>query len=308
MKNKKGNRFTDRTGEKYTTNEGYNVEIIEYFSACDITIKYEDGTVLHKIFFSALKSGQVRKPQNRVGEKYVNKEGQEAEIIEYESSLNVTVRFEDNAIVSNLQYDNIKRGAFKNPYIKNIYSFGYIGDMRNTNKDSTYNKIYSTWVNMIKRCYDERELNKYPSYRKITVTDEWCCFENFYKWAVLNYNPEYMQNWQLDKDILIKGNKIYSPDTCCFVPSAINNLFIKSNSIRGNLPIGVHKEGNKFKTAIKIKGKQKTLKRCNTPEEAFQVYKVAKEQYIKEVADKWKDLIDPRVYQAMYNYQVEITD
>jgi hypothetical protein len=308
MEKKRGNRFTDRTGEKYLTNEGYEVKIIEYFSACDVTVRYEDGTTLKKVFLSALKNGQVKKPQNRIGEEYINKEGHRAEIIKYESSLNVTVKFEDGTIINNLQYDNIKKGAFKNPHIKNIFNFGCIGDMRDVNKDSTYNKIYNTWFNMIKRCYDEKELIKYPSYRKITVCDEWCSFRNFYTWAILHYNPLFMQNWQLDKDILIKGNKIYSPKTCCFVPSAINNLFIKSNTIRGELPIGVHKEGNKFKVSIKIKGKQKTLKRCKTPEEAFQVYKEAKEKYIKETADEWKGLISEEVYQAMYNYKVEITD
>lgn len=308
MEKKKGNRFFDRTGERYTTNEGYEVEIVEYFSACDITLKYADETILKKVFFSALKNGQVKKPQNKVGEKYVNNEGQKAEIIEYISSVNITVKFEDNIVVGNLQYDNIKRGAFKNPYVKNICGFGYIGDMRSINKDLTYNKFYSTWVNMIRRCYDEKELIKHPSYRKISVCEDWRCFENFYKWAILKYNPLFMQKWQLDKDILVKGNNVYSSDTCCFVPSAINNLFIKSNSIRGTLPIGVHKEGDKFKTGIKIKGRQKTLKRCDSPEEAFQAYKKAKEDYIKEVADKWKDKIDPRVYEAMYNYKVEITD
>jgi hypothetical protein len=304
--NKTGNRFIDRTGEIYITNEGYKVEIIECFGANDITIKYEDKTILNKVFFSALKSGQVKKPQNRVGEKYINNEGQRAEIIEYKSSVNITIKFEDSSIVSNLQYDNIKRGAFKNPYIKNICNFGYIGEMRNIIKDSTYNKFYSTWVNMIKRCYVERELIKYPSYRKISVAEEWSCFENFYKWAILNYNSEFMQNWQLDKDILVKRSKIYSIETCCFVPSAINNLFIKSNSIRGNLPIGVTKEGNKFKASIKIK--QKSLKRCNTPEEAFNIYKNAKEKYIKNTADEWEEKIYPNVYKAMYNYKVEITD
>lgn len=306
--NRTGNRFTDRTGEKYTTNEGYEVEIIEYFSACDITIEYQDGTIIKNVFFSALKNGQVKKPQNKVGERYINNEGQKAEIIKYKSSTNCSVQFEDGTIVENLQYDNIKKGAFKNPYVKNICGFGYIGETRDIEKDSNYNKLYTTWFNMIKRCYDENELIKYPTYRKISVCEDWYCFKNFYKWAILNYNPLFMQKWQLDKDILVKGNKIYSPETCCFVPSAINNLFIKSNTIRGELPIGVHREGNKFKTAIKIKGKQKTLKRCNTPEEAFQVYKQAKERYIKNTAEEWKDKIDPRVYKAMYNYQVEITD
>ena len=87
--------------------------------------------------------------------------------------------------------------------------------------------------------------------------------------------------FHLDKDILVKGNKLYSEDTCSFVPAEINTLFCKANKTRG---------------------------RYNTIEEAFLAYKQAKEAYIKELANKWKDVIDPRVYEALMDYQVEITD
>ena len=118
-----------------------------------------------------------------------------------------------------------------------------------------------------------------------------------------------MNGWELDKDILIKGNKIYSPETCAFVPAEINGIFTKTNSKRGVYPIGVslHKEG-RFQAKVLKNKKQAYIGLFDTPEEAFQAYKKAKEEYIKEVADKWKDKIDPRVYEAMYNYQVEITD
>ena len=127
-----------------------------------------------------------------------------------------------------------------------------------------------------------------------------------------NYNPETMKGWHLDKDVLIKGNKTYSPDTCCFVPIEINLLLNKNKTIRGDYPIGVSfdKSYNKFIAKLKKSKveKQKFLGRFNILEEAFQAYKTAKEGHIKEVADKWKDQIDSRVYEAMYNYQVEITD
>lgn len=77
---------------------------------------------------------------------------------------------------------------------------------------------------------------------------------------------------------------------------------------RGNFPIGIIKNKNRFLCRLNIKSKSFFLGRFNTPEEAFQVYKAAKEKQIKEVADDWKDKIEPRVYQAMYDYQVEITD
>ena len=129
---------------------------------------------------------------------------------------------------------------------------------------------------------------------------DWC-FNN------LQY---FKEGWHLDKDILIKGNKIYSPKTCCFVPREINNLLISRRNGRGDLPIGVTKDKKleKFIAQVSINKKQVRLGTFGTPEEAFQAYKTAKENYIKQKAEEWKGLIDPRVYQAMYEYQVEITD
>lgn len=105
-----------------------------------------------------------------------------------------------------------------------------------------------------------------------------------------------------------EGNKIYSPKTCCIVPREINTLFLKRESSRGDWPIGVYKKRKKFSACISSKIKNIGLGTFNTPDEAFQAYKVAKEKYIKQVADKWKGKIDERVYEAMYNYEVEITD
>lgn len=305
---KRGNRFKDRTGECFITNEGCNVTIIEYKSALNVTVQYEDGTTLKNVFYSALKKGQVRKPVNRCGESYITNSGDKITIIKYYSSLNVSVVFEDGSIVNNLQYDNIKRGKVKNPFSKDLLNIGYLGNVENLVKDEVYNTLYIKWSNMIRRCYDEAELLKYPSYVNCSVDERWFCFKNFYDWGVTKYKPEYMKGWCLDKDILVKGNKIYSPETCCFVPVEINNLFLKSNSIRGELPIGVSKEGERFKAYIKIKGKRKTLARTKTVEEAFNIYKKAKESYVKSVINKWKELVDPQVYEAVYNYKVDIDD
>jgi len=139
------------------------------------------------------------------------------------------------------------------------------------------------------------------------VCEEWRNFQNFAKWFEKNYKNEIMEKWQLDKDILVKRNKVYSPETCAFVPREINCLFTKTTKVRGNLPIGVTKEYNKFR-AQSCSNKKRYLGTFTTPEEAFQSYKKSKEIYIKEIADKWKGLISEQVYEAMYNYKVEIND
>ena len=118
----------------------------------------------------------------------------------------------------------------------------------------------------------------------------------------------------LDKDILIKGNKIYSPNTCIFVPKRINTLFIKCDKARGNLPIGVSKrEENKYKNSYRAKcrniyGKRITSKTYKNPIECFYEYKKIKEQTIKDAADLYKDKIPNKLYDAMYNWKVEVND
>lgn len=95
-----------------------------------------------------------------------------------------------------------------------------------------------------------------------------------------------------------------------FVPAAVNSLLTKSNAARGELTIGVSwdKEREKFKASISIKGKTHSLDRFSTPEAAFIAYKKAKEAECKRVAEEYKSQIDPRVYQALLDYTVEIDD
>ena len=120
----------------------------------------------------------------------------------------------------------------------------------------------------------------------------------------------------LDKDILNKGNKIYSPDNCIFVPNNINILFVKRDKSRGDYPIGVHynKYAKKFQAQCSIynykenKTKRKHLGYYNTTEKAFKVYKEFKEQNIKDIADYYKEQIPQKLYNAMYEYEVEIDD
>ena len=132
-------------------------------------------------------------------------------------------------------------------------------------------------------------------------------FSNFKKW----YDQFNYENYHLDKDILVKGNKHYSPDTCCLVPQEINTLLTKRQGCRGRQPIGVCyiKRSGKYSATIH-KMRNVHLGFFDTPEEAFQAYKSAKEQYVKEIATQYfqEGKITQRVYQALMEYQVEITD
>ncbi len=175
-------------------------------------------------------------------------------------------------------------------------------------------KEHALWRSMLARCYTERNLKKKPAYIGCTVSDNFKMYEFFYEWCneQIGFNAidENGRQFALDKDLLIKGNKLYSEDTCVLVPREINNVIVKRQNHRGAYPIGVtvDKRGGNFFAQLNVGKDRRKFGYSSTPEEAFNAYKEAKEAYIKEVANKWKDQIDPRVYEALMNYQVEITD
>lgn len=244
---------------------------------------------------------------NRAGEIYKNNNGEDFEIIEYINALNCTIRFMDvnKYVIKNVSYKRIELGKIKNPFALSVFGIGfYGGDTKNKSKLSI-----NRWRYLLARCYHTKTKEKRPTYNDVTVCEEWHNFQNFAKWFEENNEP-HMQDWHLDKDILVKGNKIYSPETCCFVPHEINSLFNIQEVRRGSLPSSVTqiKNSMKYRSMIHIYGKTFHLGVFCTSEEAFYAYKIVKEAHIKEVADLWRGQITEPCYEAMYAYQVEITD
>jgi hypothetical protein len=250
--------------------------------------------------------------KERLGSIGENKFGSVMEVVEYNNSLNVWVKFLEHGNLVNVGWHQFLRGSIKNVYDKSVYGIGYIGE---GNYGVTINgittKIYNSWKSMLMRCYNVKYLNKFPTYVKCSVIDEWHNFQNFAKWYDENYYEITGERMCLDKDILIKGNKIYSPKTCIFVPERINNFFLKSDAARGELPIGVRLQKNTCRYSAmcsKEDGKSAQLKYCNTPEEAFYIYKNYKEELIKQIAEDFKGEIPKKLYDILINYKVEITD
>jgi len=249
--------------------------------------------------------------QNRIGAIHTSNQGYKFQITEYFNSKNCTIKFYDSSdtILKNVDYHQILKKAIKNPNHPSVFNVGFIGIGRYSSRyKRRQNKNYKLWKAIIERGYDVKFKEKHPTYKNCLVDKSWHNFQNFAQWFYENYNPETMDGWHLDKDILVKGNKIYSPKTCCFVPQEINKIFIKSKKVRGDLPIGVRVMRNLFQVRISKNGESHCLGLFNTPEEAFQAYKTAKEAHIKEIADKWRGQITEQTYNALINYNVEIDD
>lgn len=161
---------------------------------------------------------------------------------------------------------------------------------------------------MLKRCYCKPRLKKFPTYNGCSVCDEWKTFSSFKAW----FDKNHIDGYDIDKDILVKGNKIYGPDTCCFVPKRINYLFINNRKARGKFPIGVsyHSGHKKFQAAINHEFKTVHIGYYKTPEEAFLAYKRTKESYIQQLAKEYYEsgAITKRVYDALMRYKIEISD
>ena len=260
----------------------------------------ESGDVMNKVkleglFFDTNNFGQVK-------------------VIEYTNNMKVLVEFVKSEYRTTTSLCNIQKGNVKDRLQPSVCNVGVIGVGVKTKVNSVKLYEYTLWVGMLRRCYDSETQEHQTTYRGCSVSENFKYYPYFYNWCnnQIGFNSvdDKGKPFSLDKDILTKGNKIYSEDNCVFVPQEINNLLLSNNKIRGKFPIGVsfHKGVGKFAANINKSRNPIHIGYFTTQEEAFLAYKNAKESYIKEAANKWKDDIDSRVYEALINYQVEITD
>lgn len=171
----------------------------------------------------------------------------------------------------------------------------------------SYTKEYKTWSAMLNRCHGEKSKKAFPAYIDCYVSDEFLRLSEFYKWCQNQIGFE--MGFDIDKDLLERGNREYHPDKCVFIPRAINNLLKEKKKKKSGLPCGVTAiEGGKFAACIGRKGKIRYLGSYDEIVDAEKAYNREKEVAIKEEANKYKDMIDPRAYEALMNYKVEITD
>ena len=234
----------------------------------------------------------------------------EFKILKYNDTANVEIQFLKTGFETTVRLGNIKSGKVKDPYLPSVYGEGILGTKYLPSINGVQTKEYKLWTHMLERCYSDAYQKKRPTYEGCEVSDKFKSYEYFYEWchSQIGFGVE---GWHLDKDLLVKGNKVYSEDSCVFLPSEINSLLTKSTASRGKYLIGVCWCNTKKAFVARVgknKGMQEHLGFFKTELEAYNAYKTAKEAYIKELANKWKGQIDERAYNALMNYQVEITD
>lgn len=209
--------------------------------------------------------------------------------------------------------DHLKKNGCPKERYNNVKGKIYGKGINDLNYPISYNgihyKFYQVWKSMLQRCYDSKRFDIYPTYKDCTVCDEWLLLSNFKRW----FDENYIEGYALDKDIIVKGNKVYSSETCCFVPNEINALLTKRQNFRGEYPIGVtsHNNSSNYRATINLNGKKrKYIGSFPNPQEAFEAYKKSKEEYIKEIANKYykEGAISEKVYNALMNYEVDIDD
>ncbi len=319
-KKKHTNKPNINVGDKFLTKNYGEAVVIEYVSCYDVLVRFDNGHE-QRFQLDALRKGTIRnksirrvinskaKQEIKPGDIFKTKNCGDVVVIAVRASDDVEVEFSDG--YRKITYVNsLRDGAVQNPNTPTVYGVGFIAENEfSHNPDRTITREYSLWSGMMTRCYNPKYHEKKPTYKDVTVCDEWLHFTNFKTW-LHSQHEFYKEGWQIDKDILKKNNKVYCPSLCVFVPPEVNSQLTKANSRRGDYPIGVSWDKNKntFMACYRAEGKTRHIGYFSTPEKAFYAYKEAKEKHLKVIADKYASEMDSRVVEALYNYQVEITD
>jgi len=239
--------------------------------------------------------------RNIEGKIFETNGGEPCVVLRYIDYYNIFVQFLDaHKHTVKTRLDTLSAGSVKNPYTPSLYGVGYMGSgIFKSRFGGKRNKVHQAWSGVIERGYSDKLKEKYPTYKGCSVHSDWHNFQNFAKW----YTEQefYGLGYHLDKDLLIKGNKIYSESTCCLIPQEINVLIIDSVDGRGEHPRGVSfsRQSGKFVARVFIKGKNKFLGEFVSAEKASMAYRKGKEAHVKDVAVEWRGRIEQKVFDRL---------
>ena len=234
-------------------------------------------------------------------------------VLEYVGHNNVLVEFIDAGYQTRVFSSQISAGNIKDFLKPNVFGVGYLGLTGVTSDSNGRSKEYILWNSMLQRCYSDVRHKSSPNYVGCSVSDYFKNFSNFYDWCQTQIgfkNKDELGNYfALDKDLLGCG-KIYSEDNCVFLPEKLNAALVRNVNTRGDLPIGVtwSKKDKRYMANCSKYGKLVYSGSHKTVYGAFLLYKKAREEYVNELAEKYKDVVDPRVYDKLMKYTVNYDD
>ena len=237
----------------------------------------------------------------KVGDRFKTIRGEECVVVEYLNYHNVTVEFCDKH-----QYrlttsgDYIKSGQIKNPYSPRIFGVGYYGVGPHKSKAGSSKEgftrlpAYSTWCNMLSRCYDKNYIDPHL-YENSTVHEDWYCFQTFAEWYYKELSDlKWNGKSYLDKDILGNGN-LYSDKSCCLVSPAINTIIAQVHG--GKFLPGVRQSSNGLYRVLP--GYECSDERFTLEDDAHMAFVEAKSEKIKALANEHKEFLRPHVYETL---------
>ena len=241
------------------------------------------------------------KPTIKVGDIFITNEGCKVKVVEYFNVHKLLIEFQDdNQYKVFVTGRNLRVGEVKNPYYPSVYKVGYIGvGEYRAYINGKMSPVYRIWKAMLQRCYDLKFQESNQTYTGCTVCNEWHNFQVFAEWYTSQNN--YNNGYHLDKDLLIDGNKVYSPQACTLVPQELNNLLWRSEKYCGDYPLGVSldKRNGMFKAEMRFNNNRRFLGYFDKPEQASQAYQKAKKEYVKQKALEWQNRIDERLFNAL---------
>lgn len=248
--------------------------------------------------------------QERKGVQVLTHYGETATVEEYRGCHEVDIVFE-NGERATVEWADFKDGRVRNAYTPTILGKGFMGKGACSRK--THLREYEMWVHMLERCYSPLLKKRAPGYEGVTCCDRWHNFQLFcedihaYGQDIYDKSAQY----ELDKDLLATTNKVYCPERCCLLPTELNGILTQATRNRGDLPVGVFADRDRggYRGQISKKDRMhKSGQRFKTPEEAFAWYKREKEAYVRERTDAWAEKLAPHVIEALFKWEVHITD
>lgn len=247
-----------------------------------------------------------KKESKLVGMVFDTNGGTKCKIISGTFKHKVRVKFLDSfGYEVNTRVYDLEKGYVKNPFAPAVCGVGYLGVGKYPPSVGGKKTLaYVQWHGVIRRSYDLMHKKKQKSYEKVNVCEEWHCFDTYAEWFYQQKGWD--KGFHLDKDILGNGDAKYSPETCCLVPANINILVSSCSSDKGKCAVGVsYSKGEKrFCSFMRGATDSGFIGSYDTEDEAFRAYKKAKEFVVKETALLWKDEIEGKVFDALYNLEL----